>query len=158
MATDPDKHFMHLALNQAKLAAERNEVPVGAVVVVDSVVIAAAHNQTHTHNDPAGHAEIVALRRAATVQQSPRLVGASLYVTLEPCVMCVGAMIQARIDRLVYAAPEPKTGAIVSAFELAASAKHNHHFDVVPDVLSQSSVDLLQAFFSARRKAKTAKS
>jgi len=143
---------MQLALEQARVAERNGDVPVGAIVVCQGVVIVHAHNRTFAGNDPAGHAEIVALQKAARIQQSPRLTGCTLYVTLEPCCMCVGAMVHARIDRLVYAAPEPKTGAVCSAFELAGHERHNHQFEVTPDVLADESIGLLQGFFQARRR------
>ncbi len=142
---------MQLALQQAEFAEQSGDVPVGAIVVVSGIVIASACNRTHTLHDPAGHAEVLALRQAAIVQQSPRLVGATLYATLEPCMMCLGTMIHARIDRLVYAAREPRTGAVVSAFELADSAAHNHRFDIQDGVLAEQSAALMKRFFAARR-------
>lgn len=143
---------MRLALAQAQRAYDLGDVPVGAVVVYQGVVLAQACNRTFTNHDPAGHAEVVALQLAARLQQSPRIPGCTLYVTLEPCCMCVGAMIQARIDRLVYAADEPKTGAVSSAFELATSPQHNHQFEITAGVLAEDSRQLIQAFFAERRK------
>ncbi len=147
-----DEHYMRLALQQAQRAYDLGDVPVGAVVVYRGVVLAQACNRTFTHHDPAGHAEIVALQLAARVQQSPRMPDCTLYVTLEPCCMCVGALIQARIERLVYAADEPKTGAVRSAFELATSPQHNHHFDITAGILADQSRQLIQAFFAERRE------
>ncbi len=142
---------MQLALLQARRARDLGDVPVGAVVVYNGVVIAQACNRTFAQFDPAGHAEIAALQKAAQVQQSPRLTGCTLYVTLEPCCMCVGALIQARIDRLVFAASEPKTGAVDSAFDLAADPLHNHHFQITSGVLADESRQLIQRFFAERR-------
>ncbi len=149
--SETDIHFMRLALDQAQLASERDEVPVGALVVANGIAVVSCHNQTYTNCDPAGHAEVLALRRAAELQQSPRLVGCTLYVTLEPCCMCVGAMVHARIERLVYGAGEPRTGAINSAFQLAEAPQHNHHFSVTGGVLAEQSAALMKRFFEARR-------
>ena len=149
-----DEYFMRLALQQAQRASALGDVPVGAVVVCNGVVLAEACNRTFSDHDPAGHAEVVALQKAARLQQSPRLTNCTLYVTLEPCCMCVGAMIQARINRLVYAADEPKTGAVSSAFDLAMSPLHNHHFEISSGELADESRILLQAFFAERRKKK----
>lgn len=146
-----DEQFMQLALDQAQRARDLGDVPVGAIVVCNGLVIAEACNRTFAQVDPAGHAEIVALQRAARLQQSPRLTDCTLYVTLEPCSMCVGAMVHARIDRLVFAAPEPKTGAVDSAFELARSPLHNHQFDITAGVLADESRQLLRDFFAVRR-------
>ena len=152
-ATETDIHFMRLALEQAQLASDCGEVPVGAVVVAGGLPLVRIHNQTYAHCDPAGHAEVLALRRAAELQQSPRLVGCTLYVTLEPCCMCVGAMVHARIERLVYGADEPRTGAIHSAFKLADAPQHNHHFSVTGGVLAEQSAVLMKGFFEARRSS-----
>lgn len=146
-----DEEFMQLALLQARRARKLGDVPVGAVVVNNGLVIAQACNRTFAQMDPCGHAEIAALQQAARLQQSPRLTECTLYVTLEPCCMCVGAMVHARIDRLVFAAHEPKTGAVESAFELAGSPLHNHQFDVTAGVLAEQSRQLLRAFFASRR-------
>lgn len=146
-----DEAFMQLALQQAQRARELGDVPVGAVVVCKGLVIAEACNRTFAQVDPAGHAEIVVLQKAALLQQSPRLTDCTLYVTLEPCCMCVGAMVHARIDRLVFAAYEPKTGAVDSAFDLARSALHNHQFEITSGVLAHESRQLLRDFFSSRR-------
>ncbi len=143
---------MRLALHQAKRAASLGEVPVGAVLVASGIALVKTHNRTYCDTDPAGHAELLALRRGALLQQSPRLTGCTLYVTLEPCCMCIGAMIHARIERLVYAACEPKTGAVHSAFELATSEGHNHQFDITAGVLADESALLMREFFVARRQ------
>ena len=150
-SNSPDTYFMQLALQEARRAASFGEVPVGAVLVASGVVLAKTHNRTYSDTDPAGHAELLALRRGAVLQQSPRLSGCTLYVTLEPCCMCIGAMIHARIERLVYAADEPKTGAVRSAFELAGSDRHNHQFDITAGVLADESAQLMRNFFEARR-------
>jgi tRNA(adenine34) deaminase len=142
---------MHLAMVQAQAAALREEVPVGALVVLDDRILAAAGNRTITDCDPTAHAEIVALREAARKIDNHRLTGASLYVTVEPCAMCAGALIQARIARLIYGADEPKGGAIRTCLQVLDAPALNHRVEVVSGVLAEESVKLLQSFFSARR-------
>jgi len=142
---------MHLAMVQAQAAALREEVPVGALVVLDDRILAAAGNRTITDCDPTAHAEIVALREAARKIDNHRLTGASLYVTVEPCAMCAGALVQARIARLIYGADEPKGGAIRTCLQVLDARALNHRVEVVSGVLAEESVKLLQSFFSARR-------
>ena len=142
---------MHLAIAQAEAAALRGEVPVGAIVVLEDRILAAAGNRTITDCDPTAHAEIVALREAAQKAGNYRLTGASLYVTVEPCAMCAGALVQARIARLIYGADEPKGGAIRTCMQVLDAPALNHRVEVVSGVLAGESVQLLQAFFSARR-------
>jgi len=142
---------MLAALDEARAAGTRDEVPVGAVVVVEGRIVARAGNRTIGDNDPCAHAEIIALREAAKVIGNYRLAGASLYVTIEPCAMCAGAMIQARIDRLVYGADDPKAGAVRSVFSILDSRRVNHQVDVTSGVLSAEAVAVLQKFFAARR-------
>jgi tRNA(adenine34) deaminase len=144
---------MRYALNRAIEAGERGEVPVGAIVVVDGDVIAEGFNQPIAKNDPTAHAEIVAIRRAAAQLGNYRLTGASLYVTVEPCQMCVGAMIHARIARLIYGAQEPKAGAIESAMRAHEHSSLNHRIEVTGGVLAEESRRLMQAFFQERRQA-----
>jgi tRNA(adenine34) deaminase len=144
---------MRYALNRAIEAGERGEVPVGAIVVVDGDVIAEGFNQPIAKNDPTAHAEIVAIRRAAAQLGNYRLTGASLYVTVEPCQMCVGAMIHARIARLIYGAQEPKAGAIESAMRAHEHSSLNHRIEVTGGVLAEESGRLMQAFFQERRQA-----
>jgi tRNA(adenine34) deaminase len=146
-----DIEYMHLAIAQAEAAALRGEVPVGAVVVLEDRILAAAGNRTITDCDPTAHAEIVALREAAQKAGNYRLTGASLYVTVEPCAMCAGALVQARIARLIYGADEPKGGAIRTCMQVLDAPALNHRVEVVSGVLAGESVQLLQAFFSARR-------
>ena len=146
-----DAQYMHLAIAQAQAAALRGEVPVGALVVLDDRILAAAGNRTITDCDPTAHAEIVALREAAQKLGNHRLVGASLYVTVEPCAMCAGALIQARVARLIYGADEPKGGAIRTSMRVLEAPALNHRVEVVSGVLADESVKLLQSFFSARR-------
>ena len=144
---------MQLALEGARAAQARGEVPVGAVLVdADGNVIASAGNAPIAGPDPTAHAEVVALRAAARALGNYRLPGTTLYVTLEPCCMCVGAMIHARVGRLVFGAADPKGGAAGSVFALAQSPAHNHRMEVAGGVLADECADLLQSFFRARRK------
>jgi tRNA(adenine34) deaminase len=142
---------MHLALDLARDGEARGEVPVGAVVVKDGVVVGRGFNAPIGESDPTAHAEIRALRAAAYALGNYRLVGCSLFVTLEPCVMCAGAIQNARIARVVYAAPDPKTGACGSVVDLFADTRLNHHATVTSGVLASESVALLQSFFARRR-------
>jgi tRNA(adenine34) deaminase len=146
-----DVQYMHLAMNQAQAAALRGEVPVGALVVLDDRILGAAGNRTLTDCDPTAHAEIVALREAAQKLGNHRLIGASIYVTVEPCAMCAGALIQARVARLIYGADEPKGGAVRTCMRVLDAPALNHRVEVVPGVLAEESVKLLQSFFSMRR-------
>lgn len=148
---------MALALEQAQLAWQHGEVPVGAVVVCDGAVIAAGFNQPIGRHDPTAHAEIVALRAAAEHLGNYRLPGCTLYVTLEPCVMCSGAMMHARLARVVYAAQDPKTGACGSVLDLFAEQKLNHHAAVEGGVLAGEAGAMLKAFFAERRAAARAR-
>ena len=146
---------MRLALEQAETAADRDEVPVGAVLVdADGELIAAGHNQPIGSQDPSAHAEIVVLRAAAQKLANYRLPGTTLYVTLEPCVMCVGALVHARVGRLVYGATEPKTGAIESAQKLFESGRFNHRPEIEGGVLADECSALLSEFFERKRAAK----
>lgn len=145
--------YMGLALAQARLAWDRGEVPVGAVVVKDGEVIATGFNQPISGHDPTAHAEIVALRAAAEKLGNYRLPGCELYVTLEPCIMCSGAMMHARLAKVVYAALDPKTGACGSVVDLFAQEKLNHHTEVVGGVMAHEASALLKAFFVERRNA-----
>ena len=149
--TDSDNVAMHEAIRQAGLAAAAGEVPVGAVVTLGGAIVAAAHNRTLADNDPSGHAEIVALRAAGQATGNHRLGGATLYVTLEPCAMCVGAIVQARIARLVFGAYDPKAGAVGSAIDLSDSAAFNHRFEVQGGVLADECGEQLKSFFEQRR-------
>ena len=150
-----DLEWMRLALAQARIAAESDEVPVGAVLV-DSTgeLIAAGHNQPITACDPSAHAEIVVLRAAAQKLGNYRLPETTLYVTLEPCTMCVGAMVHARVGRLVYGAAEPKTGAIESAQQLFETGRFNHQPELEAGVLANECSALLSQFFANKRLAK----
>jgi tRNA(adenine34) deaminase len=147
-----DFEYMGLALAQAEAAGRRGEVPVGALLVQDDRILAAAGNRTITDCDPTAHAEIVALREAATKTGNYRLLGASLFVTVEPCAMCAGALVQARIARLIYGADEPKGGAIRTCLQVLDAPALNHRVEVVSGVLAAESAKLLQSFFSVRRE------
>ena len=143
--------FMEAALAEARAAAERGEVPVGAVVVVENQIVARAGNRTIADCDPTAHAEILALREAAKTIGNYRLLGASLYVTIEPCAMCAGAMIQARVERLIYGADDAKGGAVRSCFSIFEHPRLNHRVEVTPGVFAQESAELLKNFFASRR-------
>ena len=142
---------MELALAEAHEAEALGEVPVGAVVVREGEVIARAHNRPIASNDPTAHAEILALRAAAEKLGNYRLTGCDLYVTLEPCAMCAGALVHARVRRLVYAAADPKAGAVVSRQRLLESSHLNHRVEVAAGVLAEEAAALLQRFFALRR-------
>ena len=146
-----DTVFMQQALAEARAAEAAGEVPVGAVMVRDGEVLARAHNQPIGLNDPTAHAEILALRAAAEKLGNYRLTGCDLYVTLEPCAMCAAALVHARIRRLVYAAADPKAGAVESTMRLLDAPHLNHRVEVVSGVLADESSALLQRFFSSRR-------
>ncbi|MES3025864.1 MAG: tRNA adenosine(34) deaminase TadA [Pseudomonadota bacterium] len=149
----PDERFMALALEQAQLAWEQGEVPVGAVVVCDGEVVAVGRNAPIGSHDPTAHAEIVALRAAAARLGNYRLPACELYVTLEPCVMCAGAMMHARIARVIYGASDPKTGACGSVLNLFDEEKLNHHAELVGGVLAAEAGGMLKRFFAERREA-----
>jgi tRNA(adenine34) deaminase len=149
----PEQDYMQLALQQARHAWSLGEVPVGAVVVKDGEVIAVGFNQPIGRHDPTAHAEIVALRAAAEKLGNYRLPGCELYVTLEPCIMCAGAMMHARLARVVYAAPDPKTGAAGSVVNLFEQDQLNHHTEVEGGMLADEASAMLRAFFAERRNA-----
>lgn len=148
---ETDLHFMRAAIEEARLSAEAGEVPVGAVLVRGEDVLARSGNRTIRDCDPTAHAEVVALREGARAFGNYRITGATLYVTIEPCSMCAGAMIQARIARLVYGADDPKAGAVRSCFEVLTDGRVNHRVEVVSGVLAAECAALLQSFFAARR-------
>jgi tRNA(adenine34) deaminase len=149
---DPqDVEFMRAALAEAGKASDAGEVPVGAVVVTGNKIIGAGHNRSISDSDPSGHAEVLALRAAAEAVGNHRLAGATLYVTLEPCVMCVGAVAQARVGRVVFGAYDRKAGALGSVEDLSDSRALNHRFEVNGGLLAEESSALLRAFFEARR-------
>lgn len=153
-AEGDDERWMRLALEEARAAEALGEVPVGAVIVRDGEVVSRGHNLTHTLQDPSAHAEMVAIRRAAQAIGHWRLLGCTLYVTLEPCAMCSGAIVLARVPRLVYAAADPKAGMSGSLENLVQHPKLNHRVELVTGVLADESGDLLRAFFRARRRSK----
>ena len=146
-----DRQFMQQALEQAGLAALAGEVPVGAVIVRNGEVIARAFNQPITNHDPSAHAEMLALRQAALAEENYRLPGTTLYVTLEPCTMCAGAMLHARVDRIVYGAADPKTGAAGSVLDVFSSKQLNHQTIIEGGVMGQECGQLLREFFKERR-------
>ena len=152
---DLDQTYMQTALDLAGQAALAGEVPVGAIVVKDGVIIGRGYNAPISQHDPSAHAEIQAMRDAANTLGNYRLVGCTLYVTLEPCAMCSGAMQHARIARLVYGASDPKTGACGSVINLMAEPRLNHHTEVSSGVMAQQCGTLLSQFFASRRKNKS---
>ncbi len=149
---DSDLAFMRAARDEAQIAAAEDEIPVGAVVVSGGKIIARGHNCSITGHDPAGHAEIVALRTAAAHERNYRLVDATIYVTLEPCAMCVGAMIQARIRRLVFGAYDKKSGAAGSVLDLTSERNLNHRFEVNGGLMQEECAAELKKFFEDRRR------
>ncbi len=146
-----DHQFMQQAIEQAQLGAVAGEVPVGAVLVRDGQVIAKAFNKPIGNHDPSAHAEMLALREAAKTEGNYRLPGSTLYVTLEPCVMCAGAILHARVDRVVFGAPDPKTGAAGSVLDVFSSKQINHQTSVEGGVMSEECGQLLRSFFKERR-------
>jgi len=154
VAIDPPEHhaWMRLAHREALHALDAGEVPVGAVVVFDRQVVGTGYNHPIRAVDPTAHAEIVALRDAAQTIDNYRLTGATVYVTVEPCLMCAGAMVHARVKTLVYGTPEPRTGAVRSVMRALDHPSLNHRVEVIEGVLADESCDLMQRFFRARRK------
>jgi tRNA(adenine34) deaminase len=148
--SDHDAGFMRLALAQAELARDAGEVPVGAVVVLDGAIVGSGYNHPIGTSDPTAHAEILALREAGRTAGNYRLTSGTLYVTVEPCLMCVGAIVHARIARLVYGVPDPKGGAVRSVLDVAGLPL-NHRFEAVDGVLAEECRAVLQAFFRERR-------
>ncbi len=146
-----DHQFMQQALDQAKLAAIAGEVPVGAVLVRDGQVISTGFNQPITNSDPSAHAEMMALRAAAQTEANYRLPGTTLYVTLEPCTMCAGAMLHARIDRVVFGASDPKTGAAGSVLNIFSEKQINHQTQVEGGIMGEECGQVLRDFFKERR-------
>jgi tRNA(adenine34) deaminase len=151
MHAELDRQFMQQAIEQAQLAALAGEVPVGAVLVRDGQVISKAFNQPITHHDPSAHAEMLALRQAALAEQNYRIPGTTLYVTLEPCTMCAGAILHARVDRVVFGAPDPKTGAAGSVTDVFSSKQINHQTSVEGGIMGNECGQLLRSFFKERR-------
>jgi len=151
IALNTDQHYMIQALALAKKAQQLGEVPVGAIVVLDGSIIGRGFNQSITNNDPSAHAEIIALRDAANSIGNYRLLNTTLYVTLEPCPMCAGAMVHSRVKRLVYGAADPKSGSAGTVFNITQSNQLNHRLTVTGGVLSQQASQYLKAFFQAKR-------
>jgi tRNA(adenine34) deaminase len=149
---EPELAFMRRALAQAEIAANRREVPVGAIVVVKGEAIAVAHNERETANDPTAHAEVVALRRAAATLGSWRLTDADLYVTMEPCPMCAGAIVNARVRRVFYGCHDPKAGAVRSLYQILDDKRLNHRVEVVSGVMGTEAAGLLRTFFERLRR------
>lgn len=147
-----DQHYMRLALQEAQQALECDEVPVGAVIVHQQRLIAAAHNQREMLRDPTAHAEMIAITQAAEALGSWRLEDCTLYVTLEPCPMCAGAILQARLPRVVYGATDPKAGAVQSLYQLLSDARLNHRAVTTSGVLAQPCGEILSRFFQQQRK------
>ncbi|MBM4053958.1 MAG: tRNA adenosine(34) deaminase TadA [Planctomycetes bacterium] len=140
-------YFMRQAIKEAEKAAAINEIPVGAVIVHENRIVARAHNQKEMLKDPTAHAEMIAITQCAEYLQNWRLTGATIYVTLEPCAMCAGALVQSRIDRLVYGAVDKKAGACVSVMNLVQNPKLNHRLEVIPNILADECGDILKSFF-----------
>ena len=152
MIITSDESFMQLALAEARASLEHGDVPIGAVIVHEGEVIARAHNQRELLQDPTAHAEIIALTQAASAMGTWRLTGCVLYVTLEPCVMCAGALVLARIARLVYGADDPKAGACVSLYRIPEDERLNHRLPVTAGVLAGECSEILRGFFRTRRR------
>lgn len=150
-----DKHWMQEALLEARKAFEENEVPVGAVIVHNNKIIGRGHNRTEKLKDPTAHAEIIALSAAANYLNSWRLTDTSVYITLEPCLMCTGALILARIKRLIFSTYDEKFGACGSVYDIPKDNKFNHAFEIFSGVLAQESQNLLQSFFKQKRQEKS---
>ena len=146
-----DEDFMRVALDRARDALNNGEVPIGAVVVVEGSVVAEAGNEREARNDPTAHAEILALRAAAEALSSRHLDQASIYVTLEPCAMCAGALVLARVRRLIYGCPDPRAGAAYSLYNISQDPRLNHEVEITTGVLAEESSDLLRGFFASRR-------
>lgn len=154
--SEADETYMALALDEARAAAAEGEVPIGAVVVCDDKVVARCHNRRELDRDPSAHAEFAAMVQAAHVLDRWRLTGCTVYVTLEPCLMCAGLMVNARIDRCVYGAPDPKGGALGTLYDISHDPRLNHAFEVTSGVCADECAELLRAFFRARRAARKA--
>jgi tRNA(adenine34) deaminase len=154
---DRDTLFMQKALREALKAYNKNEVPVGAVVVKEGEIIARGFNNRENSNDPLGHAEIIAIKRAAKRLGRWRLNDCTLYVTLEPCLMCAGAIINARLKRLVYGCPDPKAGAIESLYHIAEDKRLNHRVEVTRGILAAECSEILKGFFAQRRNSQCPK-
>ncbi len=148
----PHEVYMRRALSEARAARDENEVPVGAIIVKDGKVIASAHNQRETLHDPTAHAEMIAITQAAQALEDWRLEGCVLYVTLEPCIMCSGAILQARIPTVVFGAQDPKAGGVSSMFKLLSDNRLNHRCELVSGILAPECGEILSLFFQAQRQ------
>ena len=149
---EKDTYFMRLALEQARQAQKLGEVPVGAVMVAETgTILAVAGNRSIVDHDPSGHAEMLVLRTAGKILENYRLLNTTMYVTIEPCLMCIGAMIHARIKRLVLGASDPKTGAVVSRYQIGSDGKLNHELEVEAGILADECAGLLTSFFKMKR-------
>jgi tRNA(adenine34) deaminase len=146
-----DEYFMRLALREAERALEHDDVPIGCVIAHNGEVLAAAGNERELRDDPTAHAEVLALREAGRVLGTWRLAGTALYVTLEPCAMCAGAIVLGRVPRVVYGTTDPKAGAAGSVFDILAEPRLNHRPEVVDGLLAEESAELLRRFFALRR-------
>ncbi|MBI4746615.1 MAG: nucleoside deaminase [Deltaproteobacteria bacterium] len=149
---EKDLKFMKIALSEAERASEKGEVPIGAVIVVDGRVVARGHNLRELNNDPTAHAEMIAIGKAAKKLKSWRLANSTLYVTVEPCVMCIGAIILARVARLVFGCCDPKGGAVGSLYDISNDKRLNHRVEVRPGVMDEEAQALLKDFFRKLRK------
>ncbi|ERL13163.1 cytidine and deoxycytidylate deaminase zinc-binding region [Coriobacteriaceae bacterium BV3Ac1] len=149
-----DEYWMHIALEEAAVAAQEGEVPIGACVIAGGKLISRAHNRRETDADPAAHAEFLAMEEASRTLGCWRLTGCTVYVTLEPCFMCAGLMINSRIDRCVYGAADPKGGALGTLYDLSNDARLNHAFNVTAGICAEESAQILRDFFRNRRKKK----
>jgi len=153
LITDDEK-WMRVCLELAHTAASQEEIPVGAIVVLDGEIIGRGYNTREQTGDPTAHAEVIAMREASRVLEHWRLIDATLYVTLEPCFMCAGALVNARVKRLVYGCTDPKAGAVTSLASVATDTRLNHRLEVTGGILSQECASVLQEFFRARRRRK----
>ena len=147
-----DERFMKVAIEAAKIAQDNGDVPIGAVIVYENQIIGKAYNQREQLNDPTAHAEIIALTQAAAFRQSWRLIGCTVYVTLEPCPMCAGALVLSRMDRLVYGCDDPKTGACKSLYNIVQDERLNHRLEVTTGVFADQCREQLRDFFQRRRE------
>ncbi len=151
MATEQDQQFMTAAIAEARRAEAEGEVPVGAIAVAGGQIVGSGHNRPIGLADPTAHAEILAIRSAASQLKAYRLAEVSIYVTLEPCVMCVGAMVNARISRVIYGARDEKAGALGSMYDIGRDGRLNHRFEVVGGVMESECAEIMREFFRARR-------
>jgi tRNA(adenine34) deaminase len=147
-----DEHFMRLALKEAENAFNENEIPVGAVLVKENRVIAVSHNKRETNTDPTAHAEVLVLREGASKIKDWRLTDMVLYVTKEPCVMCAGAMVNARLGRLVYGCKDSRYGAVISRYQIGSDSRLNHKIEVTPGILERECSDIMKRFFKKLRQ------